>query len=311
MYGGGVMNKFFTFRSSLAVLAVAGVVQGAASAACWYPDEIVADQVKDFQYMLMVGALQCRNGGSTGNEGYDAFVTRQRNVLDSKGYVLKGHFLRENGVVGGRAAYDQYSTALSNRHAGRMDEPSFCQTIAVYTRLAATASDHDFVTLAEAVIEAPVSSCATAHAAAAAPIASARPESLPLAGTEPLPPVARRAAPVPLEPAASDDPYGGEIVAEARPAVAAPPPPAAPEPVAVAVAEPVAAPPIAVPRIAAPAVAYVARAGAIPVTAIVAAPVVPPEEPRAAASPAAALQAAIIALQAAADALKAQSGPTS
>ena len=50
------MNKSFTFRSLLVVAAVSGVIQGTASAACWYPDEIVADQVKDFQYMLMVGA---------------------------------------------------------------------------------------------------------------------------------------------------------------------------------------------------------------------------------------------------------------
>ncbi len=340
------MNKSFTFRSVLAVVAMAGVVQGTASAACWYPDEIVADQVKDFQYMLMVGALQCRNTVGPGNEAYNAFIAHQRGVLDSKGYVLKGHFLRENGLEGGRDAYDRNNTAMSNRHAGRFDDPSFCQTIAAYTRIAATASDRDFVVLAQSVIEAPASSCGTVAYAVAPP-----------------PPVARRPEPQPMieAPLAAADPYAGEAVAERadyrepqpypaagyRPyprgadrdeapfAVAAPadlpvappalvpvaPPPVAaappPAPVAVAYApSPVAAPAVAYePAPAAPPVAYAAPvaapqrvAAAMPTRVIAVAPVVPPEEARP--SPAAALQAAIAALQAATDALRAQAGPT-
>ena len=265
--------------------------------------------------MLMVGALQCRNTVGPANEAYNAFVAQQHGVLDSKGYVLKGHFLRENGVAGGRAAYDQYNTAMSNRHAGRFDDPSFCATIATYTRMAATASDRDFVTLAQSVIDAPASSCSPAAFAAPPP---------------PLPPVARRPEPLPpREPVAvaTDDPYAGEVIAEPRaePAVlaaaaaaeavaprAAEPLPAVAAP---AIEPPVAAPAVAhvAPAVAAPAVAYVAPhrvAPALPTTVIAAAPVVPPEEAKATPSPAAALEAAIVALQAAAAALR-QAGPTS
>ncbi len=248
--------------------------------------------------MLMVGALQCRNTVGPGNEAYNAFVARQRGVLDSKGYVLKGHFLRENGLASGRSAYDQYNTTMSNRHAARFDDASFCQTIAAYTRMAANATDRDFVVLAQSVIEAPDSSCTTSG--------FSTPASLPLPPiarrAEPLPPIAQRAEPLaPIDVVETADPYAGEPVAEpAVLAVARPPverfaPSAAPEPVVT------------------PAVAYAApvrRAPAIPTVEIAAAPVVPPIEARAAPSPAAALQAAIAALQAATEALKAQGGQT-
>ena len=153
------MNRSFTFRSLLVAAAMSGFADSSVAAACWYPDEIVADQVKDFQYLLMVGALQCRTVGAPGSEGYNAFVAQKRGVLDSNGYVLKGHFLRENGLQGGRAAYDEHNTAMSNHHAGRADDAGFCSTIAAYTRMAATSSDRDFVVLAESVVEPPVSTC--------------------------------------------------------------------------------------------------------------------------------------------------------
>ncbi len=264
--------------------------------------------------MMMVGALQCRTSDQASHDAYNAFIARQHGVLDSKAYVLKGHFLRENGLQSGRAAYDEYNTAMSNRHAGRFDDPSFCGTIATYTRLAATSSDHDFIVLAQAVIEPPASSCTEGFAAAV-----------------PIPP--RRFAQVPAVAVASegdDDPYHGVPVPDtfaAAPLPAretfAPAPQPSPEVVpAVAYAAPapeMPAAPMAAPFVTpAPAPVAVAAppvpvrtAAAMPTSVIAAAPVVPPQEARAAPSPADALQAAISALQAATDALKAsQAHPT-
>ena len=305
--------------------------------------------------MLMVGALQCRNVDPAGGESYNTFVARQRAMLDAKAYVLKSHFLRENGVAQGRAAYDEYNTAMSNRHAGRTGDPSFCGTIASYTRMAATSSDHDLVVLAEAVIEPPASSC-TAGYAARAPLPARRVEPVPAVAVATegdddfyhgvavpapyaaLPPVmpavayapatlAER-APVPAAPVVAAPPPAEPMPAEPMPAVAyAPPVPVAPPPALVPVAAPpagalpvpVASPPAPsavpseppAPLPAAPAAAPV-RVAAIPTTVIAPAPVIPPQEAKPAPSPADALQAAIAALQAATEALKAsqQTHPT-
>ena len=310
------MNRWRICNAVMIVAGMSSVMQAGVSAACWYPDEVQADQVKDFQYMMMVGSLQCSNGGGPSREAYNAFVNSKRIVLDSKGYVLKAHFLRENGIQDGRAAYDRSATVMSNRHAGRFDDPSFCATISSYTRMAVTASDADFITLAQLMIEPPSGSCAasgyntpvvaapapvrrtgSAYAPepyarssiypndvnyplpgnAPAPVAVAEPAVAQQADAEPVPPLPGRAPPAPLlQPVTETAP-----VAQAAPIQVAGP---------------------------------VKTARAIPVaahtTVIANAPIVPPTETAAAPSATDALQAAITALQAATDALKAQAHPS-
>lgn len=317
------MNRWRICNTLMIVAGASIAAQSSVSAACWYPDEIQADQVKDFQYMMMVGSLQCSNGSRPSREAYNAFVNSKRGVLDSKGYVLKAHFLRENGIQDGRAAYDRSATTMSNRHAGRFDDASFCATISSYTRMAVTASDADFITLAQSVIEPPSGSCAASGYNP--PVVAASP---PVRRTE----SAYAPKPYSSEPYARSATYPNDVnyplpgnapeVAAPEPAVlqeayATPLPPlpgptlpeGAPllQPLPVAEAAPVAAPiPVAAP---------VKAARAIPVAAhttmIANAPIVPPIE-AAAATPSAAdaLQAAITALQAATDALKAQAHPS-
>jgi hypothetical protein len=69
---------------------------------CWYPHEMRAAQLRDFQSMLMVGTLQCKGANSAAVESYNRFVTKQRGLLDANNYVLKAHFLREAGIEKGR-----------------------------------------------------------------------------------------------------------------------------------------------------------------------------------------------------------------
>ena len=222
--------------------------------------------------MLMVGTLRCRISGHTADANYNDFATRQHNVLGANAYVLKAHYLRENGIQAGRTAYDQSVTLLANKHAARLDDPSFCATVASYARMAASASSEDLLVLAQSVVEAPTSGpCRTPNGAYAE--AAALPPVPPATQLEPAVMTATyEAAPLQYDP----------LPDAAPPAMAvAPPPPVAPEP-----------PPAAMPA------KFIANA-----------PVVPPVETAAvtpAATPEQALDAAITALQAATAALRAR-----
>ena len=244
--------------------------------------------------MLMVGTLRCRIGGHAAETNYDDFATRQHSALGANAYVLKAHYLRENGIQAGRLAYDQSVTLLANKHAARLDDPSFCSTVAAYARMAATASSEDLLVLAQSVVEAPVSGpCRTSGAyaeAAAPPPAYAPPEAY-------APPVSYETPSAAVVMSATYDPE---------------PPRVEPAPTAETAFAPQPAP--------APIIATapsVQRASVKLASAEIAnAPVIPPIEaaPIVAAAPAAtpeqALEAAITALQAATAALKARPAPT-
>lgn len=124
---------------------------------CWYPHEMRAAQLRDFQSMLMVGTLQCKGANSGAVESYNRFVTKQRGLLDANNYVLKAHFLREEGIEKGGAAYDGYATSLANNRAARLGDPAFCPTVDTFVTLAEAASAPELQRLAEMVSEAPAS----------------------------------------------------------------------------------------------------------------------------------------------------------
>lgn len=232
----------------------------------------------------MVGTLRCRIGGHAADANYNEFATRQHNVLGANAYVLKAHYLRENGIQAGRTAYDESVTLLANKHAARLDDPSFCATVAAYARMAASASSEDLLVLAQSVVEAPVSGPCRAKGAYAEAAA--------------LPPAPEYAPPVSYEQPSSAVVTPATYEPEPRlepaplPEMAPPPPPA---PIVAA------APPL-------PEKAAVKMAA----VEIPNAPVIPPIETpaaAAAATPEQALEAAITALQAATAALKARPAP--
>lgn len=131
---------------------------------CWYPNESKAAQLRDFHTMLMVGTLQCRSDNRWAVERYNEFVTKQRGLLDANAYVLKAHFMRENGIQDGQAAYDRFATTLANQKGARTSDPGFCQTIDTFVRMATDATQADLLVLAASVSDAPVSgACAPSN----------------------------------------------------------------------------------------------------------------------------------------------------
>jgi hypothetical protein len=103
----------FGRRMSLA-LAVAVSMPGVAQARCWGPTAVTSARIKDFDTMLMVGALKCRLKGNDVVGRYNRFVQQSRPILSQANEALRTHFEGEGGLD----AYDRYATALANRFGG-------------------------------------------------------------------------------------------------------------------------------------------------------------------------------------------------
>lgn len=128
-----------------------------ASDSCWYPNEVKAAQLRDLQIKLMVGTLQCRSKNSSAVGQYNAFITKQRGLLDANAQILKTRFLRENGAKYGQAAYDRYATALANENSADSGASDYCANIDTLIRMATAASQPDLLVLAQTMSVAPVS----------------------------------------------------------------------------------------------------------------------------------------------------------
>jgi hypothetical protein len=119
---------------------------------CWKADEQRAAEVHNFQTMLMVGALKCRNSVPAALDGYNSFMSSKRDLIVANQYVLMGHFIREYGDSNGLGAFRRYETHVGNKHSGA-DNLARCEAIGAMSRMAAGASETDLRELARLVGE--------------------------------------------------------------------------------------------------------------------------------------------------------------
>lgn len=156
----------FAVASSIALIS-----SSAFASACWQPNEVKAAQIRSFQALVMVGALQCRYSNPLAVERYNEFVERHRGFLDANTRILKAHFAREAGNISVQDAYDQYATELSNIQSAQNSlDPDFCGRVDLLVRTATSSSQSDLLSLAQAVSDEPASGpCAATNYAAAEP----------------------------------------------------------------------------------------------------------------------------------------------
>lgn len=119
---------------------------------CWQADEQRAAEVHNFQTMLMVGALKCRDRVPAALDGYNAFMGAKRDLIVANQYVLMSHFIREYGDSSGIGAFRDYETRVGNQHSGA-DNLARCEAIGAMGRMAANASEADLRELARVVGE--------------------------------------------------------------------------------------------------------------------------------------------------------------
>ena len=127
-------------------------IANSAQAACWQPHEVAAAEVRYFQSMLMVGALQCRDENRFIEEDYNRFVTQSRAVLDENNTTIRTRFTRDYGMRDGEYLYDRFTTRIANDFASQTDHAAFCQDAAGLARIAADSHPYDMIVLARSVV---------------------------------------------------------------------------------------------------------------------------------------------------------------
>lgn len=128
-------------KSGLFCLAVgmAAMVAAPAQAACWSSDAVAAAKVREFETMLMVSALRCRNTGRDFLARYNQFVRQGRPLLTRANETLRAQFSADYGAARGLNAYDGFVTKLANRYGGGAAGLD-CRDLADFTDAAVSAS---------------------------------------------------------------------------------------------------------------------------------------------------------------------------
>jgi hypothetical protein len=121
------------------VAGMAALVATPAQAACWNTDAVAAAKVREFETMLMVSALRCRNTGKDFLARYNQFVRAGRPVLTRANDTLRAQFSADYGAARGLNAYDGFVTKLANRYGGGAVGLD-CRDLADFTEAAISAS---------------------------------------------------------------------------------------------------------------------------------------------------------------------------
>lgn len=115
---------------------------------CWNSDEMPAAELYAFHTALMVGALRCRSERPDALSSYNALVQARKSSIDAARTVLQARFIRDLGPEKGLTEFKNFDTEIANRASiagpGRLP----CEGVDTYSRLAASASQADFYTLA-------------------------------------------------------------------------------------------------------------------------------------------------------------------
>ena len=102
--------------------AIAALLTTPAQANCWSKEAVAAAKIREFETMLMVSALRCRNSGKDFLARYNQFVREGRPVLTRVNEVLRQQFTEDQGSARGLNAYDGFVTSLANRYGAGIAE---------------------------------------------------------------------------------------------------------------------------------------------------------------------------------------------
>lgn len=170
---------------SAAILAMCASAANASNYPCFHADEQRSARIHDFQILMMVGALKCRDvaPGSVGR--YAAMLSQRDQELASHGDRLLGRMIEEQGYREGRRTFDAYETMLSNHYSDRNLTRATCEDLGAYARMALEANPAELETLATLASRRTIDMCEAGGAARVIPprtepLAAAYPQQVPV-----------------------------------------------------------------------------------------------------------------------------------
>lgn len=148
---------------------------------CFYPEEQQSARIHDFQIMMMVGALKCRDAAPRSVGRYGAMLSDRDQEMAAHGDRLLSRMIDEWGYREGRRIFDTYETMLSNHYARQELTRQTCADLGAYAHMAHEATPAELETLSRLASRRSIAMCEYAPGAARA----IPPRAEPLAGSYP------------------------------------------------------------------------------------------------------------------------------
>lgn len=199
-----------------AMLACAGIglsatqVSAAPYDMCFDETTAPSVQIHQFQTMMMVGSLKCRNLDPTSLRRYGDFVTSRSGDLARHTDMVREAFNQRYGEATGTRMFRLYETSLGNEFSGIEMTRASCQDLGTYARMAERADHADIATISGLATNRAVPFCPVSDAYAADEMYAPEPP-LPVAAPAPAPAHVAVASP-PAPPARPHEAEYAEIV---------------------------------------------------------------------------------------------------
>ncbi len=124
--------------------------------ACWTSEEQAAATASNFNMMLMVSALRCRNGRDNFIEDYNRFVGQNNALLGQINSVVQDHYAKSVGAKMAIEAADQMNVGFANHYGGGLDGMTCADVKSLAVEASAQPQDIlSLATLAETAIPTP------------------------------------------------------------------------------------------------------------------------------------------------------------
>ena len=204
-------TRFGALLACAAIALSAGQVSASSYDMCFDEATAPSAQIHQFQTMLMVGSLKCRNLDPTSLRRYGDFVTSRSGDLARHTDSVRDSFQQRFGPAMGTRMFRLYETSLGNEFSGIEMTRASCQDLGTYARMAERANHADIAIISGLATNRAVPFCPASYTAEADAVYA--PEPLPPV-VDPVPPAPERvvAAPPPTPPAGPHEAEFAEIV---------------------------------------------------------------------------------------------------
>jgi hypothetical protein len=135
--------KMRTWVSALAFAAL--MATPAQAVPCWKSEDIGAARVRQFEVLLMIVSLRCKDSGLDIQSNYERFRTAQRTVITANEGKLRARYGADRSKAG-KLDYESYMTKLGNHYGAGNSDANSCQMFGmVMDELAKTPANPDML----------------------------------------------------------------------------------------------------------------------------------------------------------------------
>jgi hypothetical protein len=156
-----VTSSIFRFGAGLAAAALAAIAAPAQAYdfPCFEDDVVQSARIHDLRVMLMVSSLKCRMDHPATLREYGRLLDQRADEFNKHGQRVESSLIQRYGERRGKAEYHTYNTTLSNYHSQVQPTDELCNDASAFIKLARRASYEELETLSKLMTNRSVRTC--------------------------------------------------------------------------------------------------------------------------------------------------------